>query len=111
MGAAETDGAARPIREPTASAVTIPLHLKVFGPGARSHRLESMTDEADRPRFREHLHEMREALGGIGNDLEIDVADAPRIAKEGTKNALARAAGIRRGSMREWTEPVPEDPK
>lgn len=54
---------------------------------------------------------MREALGGIGNDLEIDVADAPRIAKEGTKNALARAAGIRRGSMREWTEPVPEDPK
>ena len=61
-----------------------------------------MTDDSDRPRFREHLHEMREALGGIGKDVEIDVADAPHVAKEGTKNLLARAAGIRRTSMREW---------
>jgi hypothetical protein len=70
-----------------------------------------MTDEIDRPRFREHLHEMREALGGIGKDVEIDVADAPHVAKEGTKNVLARAAGIRRKSMREWSEPASEDPK
>jgi hypothetical protein len=70
-----------------------------------------MTDETDRPRFREHLHEMRSALGGIGTDVKIDVADAPHVAKEGTKNALARAAGIRRTPMREWTEPPSEDPK
>ncbi|HEY1197518.1 MAG TPA: hypothetical protein VGG32_02155 [Thermoplasmata archaeon] len=70
-----------------------------------------MTDEADRPRFREHLHEMRKVLGEIGTDVEIDVADAPHLAKEGTKNVLARAAGIRRTSMREWTEPTSEDPK
>jgi hypothetical protein len=70
-----------------------------------------MTDEIDRPRFREHLHEMREALGGIGKDVELDVADAPRAAKEGAKNALARAAGIRRGSIHEWTEPASEGPK
>ena len=70
-----------------------------------------MTDVIDRPRFREHLHEMREALGGIGKDVESDVADAPRLAKEGTKNALARAAGVRRTTMREWTEPTSGDPK
>jgi hypothetical protein len=70
-----------------------------------------MTDEREQPRFREHLHEMREALGGISKDVEIDVADAPHRAKEGTKNALARAAGIRRTPMREWTEPASEDPK
>lgn len=70
-----------------------------------------MTDEADRPRFREHLHEMRKVLGEIRTDVEIDVADAPHLAKEGTKNVLARAAGIRRTSMREWTEPTSEDPK
>jgi hypothetical protein len=70
-----------------------------------------MTDEIDRPRFREHLHEMRKALGGIGKDVEIGVVDAPHKAKEGTKNALARAAGIRRTTLREWTEPASEEPK
>ncbi len=70
-----------------------------------------MTDENDRPRFREHLHEMRESLGGIGKDVAIDVADAPHVAKEGTKNVLARAAGIRRTTLREWTEPAAENPK
>jgi hypothetical protein len=70
-----------------------------------------MTDESDRPRFREHLHEMREALGGLGNDVAADVADAPHRAKEGTKNVLARAAGIRRTTLREWTEPTSTDPK
>ena len=70
-----------------------------------------MTEEADRPRFRDHLHEMKKALGGIGKDVEIDVVGAPRLAKEGTKNVLARAAGIRRTPMQEWTEPGSEDPK
>lgn len=67
-----------------------------------------MTDETERPRFREHLHEMREALGGIGKDIETDVSHAPHLAKEGTKNALARAAGIRRTPMHEWSEPESE---
>jgi hypothetical protein len=70
-----------------------------------------MTDESDRPRFRDHLHEMREALGGIGKDVELDLADAPHLAKEGTKNALARAAGVRRTTLREWTEPASDAPK
>jgi len=70
-----------------------------------------MTDESDRPRFREHLHEMRQALGGIGKDVKIDVAEAPRLAKEGTKNALARAAGIRRTPMREWDDPAASESK
>lgn len=70
-----------------------------------------MTDENDRPRFREHLHEMRESLGGIGKDVAIDVPGAPHVAKEGTKNVLARAAGIRRTTLREWTEPTAEEPK
>ena len=70
-----------------------------------------MTDEIERPRFRDHLHEMREALGGIGKDVKIDVTDAPHLAKEGTKNALARAAGFRRTTLREWTEPASEEPK
>jgi hypothetical protein len=70
-----------------------------------------MTDEIDRPRFREHLHEMGEALGGMGKDVASDVADAPHLAKEGTKNALARAAGVRRTPMREWSEPASEDSK
>ena len=70
-----------------------------------------MSDEVDRPRFREHLREMGEALGGMGKDVATDVADAPHLAKEGTKNALARAAGIRRTPMRAWTEPGAEDPK
>jgi hypothetical protein len=70
-----------------------------------------MTEETERPRFREHLHEIGKALEGIGKDVEIDVADAPHVAKEGTKNALARAAGIRRTPMREWTEPASTDTK
>lgn len=68
-----------------------------------------MTDESERPRFREHFRDMRKALGGIGRDVVIDVADAPHLAKEGTKNALARAAGIRRTPMKEWTEPATEE--
>jgi len=64
-----------------------------------------MTDEAEQPRFREHLHELREALAGIGKDVEHDAANAPHLAKEGTKNALARAAGIRRTPMHEWDDP------
>jgi len=70
-----------------------------------------MTEETDRPRFREHLHDMRKALGDIGKDVELNVADAPHLAKEGTKNAIARAAGIRRTPMREWSEPASKDPE
>jgi hypothetical protein len=70
-----------------------------------------MTEDTDRPRIREHLHEMRVALGGIGKDVELDVADAPQLAKQGAKNALARAAGIRRKSLREWSEPAAEESK
>lgn len=70
-----------------------------------------MTDGTDRPRMREHLHEIREALAGIGKDVELDVADAPHVAKEGTKNALARAAGVRRTPMREWGEPASQEGK
>lgn len=70
-----------------------------------------MTEESDRPKFREHLHQMREAIGGIGRDVELDVANAPRTAKEGTKNALAKAAGIRRTPMHEWTDPSSSDEK
>ncbi len=70
-----------------------------------------MTDDTDRTRFREHLREMRQALGGIGRDVKIDVTDAPRLAREGTKNALARAAGVRRTPMREWTDPESSDTK
>ncbi len=61
-----------------------------------------MTDEEPRPQFREHLHEIREALGGIGRDVKVDVTEAPHLAKEGAKNAFARAAGVRRGPMHEW---------
>ena len=70
-----------------------------------------MSDESETPGFREHLHEMRKAVGGIGKDVEIDVAGAPRLAKEGTKNALARAAGVRRSALREWNEPATDTPK
>jgi hypothetical protein len=65
-----------------------------------------MSEEREQPRFREHLREMRQALGGIGKDMEIDVADAPRLAREGAKNTLAKAAGIRRTPMREWSPPT-----
>jgi hypothetical protein len=68
-----------------------------------------MSDEVEKPRFREHLREIRAAVGGIGRDVEIDVAHAPRVAKEGTKNALARAAGIRKTPLQEWDEPVKSD--
>jgi len=63
-----------------------------------------MSEDADRPRFREHLHELREAVAGIGKDVEHDVADAPHLAKEGTRNVLARAAGVRRAPMHEWKD-------
>ena len=64
-----------------------------------------MTEDSERPRLREHLHEIRQALGGIGRDVEIEVSDAPHSVKEGTKNALARAAGVRRTPVREWKTP------
>lgn len=64
-----------------------------------------MTEESEPPRFREHLREMRNALAGIGRDVGTGVAHAPSVAKEGTKNALARAAGVKRTPMREWTDP------
>lgn len=70
-----------------------------------------MTEESERPRFREHLRDMRKALGGIGRDVKTDVTDAPHLAEEATKNAFARAAGIRRTPMREWTEPHSKDKK
>jgi len=70
-----------------------------------------MSDENERPRFREHLREMSAALGGIGKDVGTSVADAPHLAKEGTKNALARAAGIRRTPMREWSDPESSESK
>jgi hypothetical protein len=63
-----------------------------------------MTEESQPPRMREHLHELRAALSGIGHDVRLDVADAPHVAKEGAKDALARAAGIRRAPMKEWEE-------
>ncbi|HTT14724.1 MAG TPA: hypothetical protein VMG81_02970 [Thermoplasmata archaeon] len=66
-----------------------------------------MSDDDPRPRFREHLHAMREALAGIGHDVSTDVKEAPRAAKEGTKNAFARAAGIRRTPIRAWSEADP----
>lgn len=71
--------------------------------------VEPMTEEIERPQFRAHLREMREALSGIGKDVRTDVVDAPHVAKEGAKNAFARAAGIRRTPMREWSESGTED--
>jgi len=70
-----------------------------------------MSDETEPPRFREHLREMREALTGLGHDVRTDVTDAPRVAREGTKNALARAAGVRRTPMREWDDPATSETK
>jgi len=70
-----------------------------------------MPDERETPRIREHLREMREAVGGLSRDVKTDVTDAPRALKEGTKNAFARAAGIRRTPMREWTAPSETDSK
>lgn len=70
-----------------------------------------MSDERDGSRFREHLHQLRSALSGIGRDVKIDVEDAPHAAKEGTRNALARAAGIRRGPMKGWSAPTDDKPE
>ncbi|MGA7924099.1 MAG: hypothetical protein WCA77_09000 [Thermoplasmata archaeon] len=70
-----------------------------------------MTEDSERPRFREHLHDMRKAMGGIGRDVKTDVVDAPHLAEEATKNALARAAGIRRTPLHEWTESKSDDKK
>lgn len=71
----------------------------------------TMTEEGERTRFREHLHEMREALGGLGRDVVTDVEHAPRVAKEETRNVFAKAAGIRRGPLHEWDESVETDSK
>ena len=70
-----------------------------------------MTEDTERPKFRDHLREMGSALTGLGKDVERDVADAPHVAKEGAKNAFARAAGIRRTPMREWKDTEPADTK
>ena len=70
-----------------------------------------MVDDKEAPRFREHLHEMREAMSGLGHDVKTDVADAPHVAKEGAKNAFARAAGIRRTPMHEWSDPSEPESK
>lgn len=87
------------------------LHPKVHRPLPCARCSGSMTEERETPRFREHLHAMREALAGVGRDVELDVADAPHLAKEGTKNALARAAGLRRRPIEEWAEPpAPDQP-
>jgi len=50
-------------------------------------------------------------VAGLGHDVRTDVADAPRVAREGTKNALARAAGVRRSPIREWSDPASSDTK
>ncbi|MFZ1023737.1 MAG: hypothetical protein WAN87_06350 [Thermoplasmata archaeon] len=70
-----------------------------------------MADDSDRPRFREHLHDLGKALGEICKDVKMDVAEAPHLAKEGTRNTLPRVAGVRRTTMHEWTEPSPEEPR
>jgi hypothetical protein len=98
-------------REGRAREVEFPFHLKVFGPGPGTLWVESMSEEPEAPRFREHLHEMREALTGLSRDVKTDVADAPHVAREGTKNALARAAGVRRTPLREWSDPAPSESK
>ena len=100
-----------PVPRGTRRPESMPVHLKVFGEGGEDLSVEPMTDEDERPGFREHLREMRRAIGEIGKDVEIEVTDAPHLAKEGTKNAIARAAGIRRTPMREWAEPETEGPR
>jgi hypothetical protein len=70
-----------------------------------------MTEETEQPRLREHLREMRQALGGIGKDVERDLTDAPHLASEATKNTLARAAGVKRTPMKEWPEPSSAEPR
>jgi hypothetical protein len=65
-----------------------------------------MADQDDRTEVREHLREIRRALGGIGQDVKVDLEDAPHNVKEGTRNTLARAAGIKRTPMREWSPPA-----
>ena len=87
------------------------LNPKVFVPSARNELFASMSDEKERPKFRQHLREVGAALGGIGRDVGTSVSDAPHLAKEGTKNALARAAGIRRTPMKEWSDPKSSDSK
>ncbi len=69
----------------------------------------AMSEEAEKPRFREHLRELRTTVGKMERDVAIDVTNAPHLAKEGTKNALARAAGVRKTPMREWTETASEE--
>jgi hypothetical protein len=64
-----------------------------------------MSDPVEPPKLREHVSELRKALHAIGKDVEIDVADAPHITKEGAKNVMAAAAGVRRRPMKEWTAP------
>jgi hypothetical protein len=64
-----------------------------------------MSEPEERPRLREHLAEFRKALHDVGRDVELDVANAPHLTKEGAKNVIASAAGVRRKPMRAWSEP------
>ena len=89
----------------------MPVDLKVFGLGTRTGPSETMSDDDEGPRFRQHLRELGRALGGIGRDVKLDVTDAPRVAREGAKNAFARAAGVRRAPMREWSDSDSADSK
>jgi hypothetical protein len=68
-----------------------------------------MSEPEQAPKLREHFAEVRRALHGIGKDIELDVADSPHLAKEGAKNALATAAGIRKKPMKEWGPTPPSD--
>ena len=70
-----------------------------------------MTDDPARPRIREHLSDLGRAIGAVGKDIELDVADAPHLAKQGTKNAMARAAGIKRTPLEEWSPDGTTDEK
>ena len=62
----------------------------------------SMTDSDEEPHLREHLAEFRKALRDVGHDVAKDVEEAPRLPREGAKNAVASAAGIRRKPLKEW---------
>ena len=64
-----------------------------------------MTEPDEETHFKEHWSQLRKAAHGIASDVETGVADAPHRMKEGTKNALASAAGVRRTPIRSWSPP------
>jgi hypothetical protein len=69
-----------------------------------------MTDPDETTHLREHFSELRKAFRGIGRDVGKDVVDAPRLARQATKNALATAAGVRKKPIAEWSAPEQPDP-